>query len=421
MFERVNQSIQAAKRLGQTSLAVNKMALRWVRNREQTLPILLRDTMQDLGSTYIKLGQLVASSPTLFPVEYVEAFQTCLDQTPAIPYAEIEKILEQELGNKLAKTFLTIEKTPLGSASIAQVHAATLWNGDKVVIKVQKPGVKEILSTDFQFLYIATQLLELLSNKAWKTSVNDIVEEIRNGMLEECDFYKEAKNIEEYREFIKRAGITQVVVPKVYHEISTDKILVMERFYGVPLSDTEGVRKLSPDPEFALMQALNTWFMSLQQCQIYHADLHAGNVMMLNDGRIGFIDFGIVGRLSPRTWEGLTSLAVCVPAEDFDGLALALSKIGATKNEIDLKQFANDLRNFWQKLSSDDMAMSDELDSFWKSLTLDLSAISAKHGIRFPREFTLLIKQFLYFDRYIRLLAPEVDLFDSISNANYEF
>lgn len=420
MFTRVNQTIQAVKRLGQTSLVVNKMAWRWAWQRDQSIPILLRDTMQELGSTYIKLGQLIASSPTLFPMEYVEAFQSCLDQTPAIPFAEIEAILQQQLGAKINHYFHSIERTPLGSASIAQVHGAVLKTGEQVVIKVQKPGVKTILSTDFQFLQFATQLLELLSNKAWKTSVGDIVEEIRNGMLEECDFHKEANNIDEYRAFIERAGISEVVVPKVYHELSTETVLVMERFFGVPLSDTAAVQQLSPDPEFALMQALNTWFMSLQQCQIYHADLHAGNVMMLNDGRIGFIDFGIVGRLSPRTWEGLTSLSVCVPAEDFDGLALALSKIGATKSEIDLNLFANDLRNFWHKLSSDEGFNHDEPDGFWRALTLDLSAISAQHGIRFPREFTLLIKQFLYFDRYIRLLAPEVDLFDSFTDVNYE-
>lgn len=421
MFERINQSVQAVKRIGQTSLVMNKMALRWVRQRDQSIPILLRDTMQELGSTYIKLGQLIASSPTIFPLEYVEAFQSCLDQTPAIPFSEVEKILKQELGPQYKHHFLSIDQQALGSASIAQVHAASLWNGDKVVIKVQKPGVKDILSTDFQFLQFATQLLELLSNKAWKNSVHDIVEEIRNGMLEECDFHKEASNIDEYQRFLEQVGINQVVVPKVYHDLSSKKVLVMERFFGVPLSDTEAVRQLSPDPEFALMQALNTWFMSLQQCQIYHADLHAGNVMMLNDGRIGFIDFGIVGRLSPRTWEGLTSLAVCVPAEDFDGLALALSKIGATKNEINLVLFAEDLRSFWRKLSSDEMLESDEPDGFWRTLTLDLSSISARHGIRFPREFTLLIKQFLYFDRYIRLLAPDVDLFDSIPTADFEF
>lgn len=421
MFERINQSVQAVKRIGQTSIVMNKMALRWVRQRDQSMPVLLRDTMQELGSTYIKLGQLIASSPTIFPLEYVEAFQSCLDQTPAIPFSEVEKILKQELGSQYRKHFLSIDQQALGSASIAQVHGASLWNGDKVVIKVQKPGVKDILSTDFQFLQFATQLLELVSNKAWKNSVHDIVEEIRNGMLEECDFHKEANNIDEYQRFLIQAGISQVAVPKVYRDLSSKKVLVMERFYGVSLSDTEAVRQLSPDPEFALMQALNTWFMSLQQCQIYHADLHAGNVMMLNDGRIGFIDFGIVGRLSPRTWEGLTSLAVCVPAEDFDGLALALSKIGATKNEIDLALFAEDLRGFWRKLSSDDMLVSDEADSFWRTLTMDLSSISARHGIRFPREFTLLIKQFLYFDRYIRLLAPDVNLFDSMPTADFEF
>ncbi len=414
MANKVLNVLQSAKRLGQTSLVVNKMALRWLGNRQQSMPELMRDTMQELGSTYIKLGQLVASSPTIFPQEYVEAFQTCLDKTPAIPFAEIEAILQKQLGAKLKTRFQVINPIPLGSASIAQVHAATLWNGEEVVLKVQKPGVRDILSTDFQFLHLATQMLEMINPKAWKSSIKDIVEEIRNGMLEECDFYKEADNIEEFDRFLQQANINHVTVPKVYRELSTDKVLVMERFYGVPLSDIDGVRKISPDPELALVQALNTWFMSLKECQIYHADLHAGNVMMLNDGRIGFIDFGIVGRLSPRTWEGLTSLAVCVPAEDFDGLALALSKIGATKEVLDLKLFAQDLQKLWQKIAGDEVLESSEPDAFWQAITVDFSAISARHGIRFPREFTLLIKQFLYFDRYIRLLAPEVDMFDSM-------
>src|SRR5690606_19861051 len=106
----------------------------------------------------------------------------------------------------------------------------------------------------------------------------------------------------EFDRFLKQEAIEAVVVPKVYRELSTKKVLVMQRFYGVPISNTQAVRAITADPEFALLQALNTWFSSLRKCQIYHADLHAGNVMMLNDGRIGFIDFGIVGRLSEKTW-----------------------------------------------------------------------------------------------------------------------
>jgi predicted unusual protein kinase regulating ubiquinone biosynthesis (AarF/ABC1/UbiB family) len=384
-----------------------------VRNRhdKDKLPYLLKDSMQELGSTYIKLGQLIASSPTLFPDNYVEAFQSCLDQTEALPFSVIEKILENELGVKLSNRFSYIDKTPLASASIAQVHAATLKTGEQVVLKVQKPDVKTILESDFQFLHMASQLFELISPKNWKSSVSDIVYEIRAGMLEECNFLQEADNIEEFDAFLQQAGIEQVLVPKLHRELCSKKVLTMERFYGVPLSNVEAVREISPDPEFALMQALNTWFLSLKQCQIYHADLHAGNVLMLNDGRIGFIDFGIVGRLSDKTWEGLTSLVVCVPAQDFDGLALALTKIGATKESIDLKRFAEDLKAIWQKVSGEAAYEADDIDDYGRQVMMDISKVSSRHGIRFPREFTLLVKQFLYFDRYIQMLAPDMDMF----------
>jgi aarF domain-containing kinase len=416
MFQEMLSTARAARRLGETSLAMNKLALRWLkRTEDEKFPYMLRDTMQSLGSTYIKLGQLVASSPTIFPNDYVEAFQSCLDQTPPLSYEELLPTLEEQLGVKLRTRFKHIDRTPLASASIAQVHAARLITGEDVVIKIQKPNVKKILETDFHFLQFSTQMMEMINPKAWKTSLKDIVEEIRNGMLEECDFRQELANIEEFGRFLEKMQIEHVVVPKVYHDLSSEKVLVMERFYGVPLSDIEGIRKITNDPEFALVQALDTWFMSLRKCQIYHADLHAGNVMMLNDGRIGFIDFGIVGRLSDVTWDGITSLAVCVPAQDFDGLALALSKIGATKDkeQLDLKRFARDLESLWNNISSDKMLNSGDPDSFWRTITLDFSTISARHGIRFPREFTLLIKQFLYFDRYIRLLAPTVDIFDA--------
>ncbi len=403
-----------ARRISQTSVAINKLAIQMLKsnNRKGDFPDELQKTMQSLGATYIKLGQLVASSPTIFPIEYVEAFQVCLDQTEKLPFKVIEKILQEELGARLKTKFRFIDPVPLASASIAQVHAAELISGEQVVLKVQKPGVKELLETDFQFLQVSTQLLELINPKSWKSSLTDIVEEIRNGMIEECDFRQEVENIEEFGRFLDNERLAAVTVPKVYRDVCTSRVITMERFYGVPLSDIEGIKKITSDPQFALIQALDTWFLSLRKCQLYHADLHAGNVMMLNDGRIGFIDFGIVGRLSDKTWEGLTSLTVCVPAQDFHGLAVALSKIGATKEALDLDKFAVDLEKLWVKVSNDDMLDQADPDSFWRTITVDFSSISKRHGIRFPREFTLLLKQFLYFDRYIRVLAPDVSMFD---------
>lgn len=406
MFEKLRTGYHAARRIGQTSMALQKSGWRWLNNRDMPLPELARDTVESLGSTYIKLGQLIASSPSLFPHEYVQAFQSCLDQTNPLPFSTIEKVLHGEFGPTLSRYYRDIDPTPLASASIAQVHAARLYSGEDVVIKVQKPGVEDILSTDFQFMQFSAMLLEKLSKHIPSSSITDMVEEIRNGMLEECDFYREADNIALYRRFLDKNAITHVTVPAVFRAASSKRVLTMERFYGVPLSNTDEVRKRSANPEQALIDALNTWFLSLTQCQIYHADLHAGNVMMLDDGRIGFIDFGIVGRISQGTWSSLLALIATVPTRDFDAIASALAGIGATHQQVDTTALSRDLQQLYRRFEEDTIN-----DDFLNEVTLQVSTLGRQHGIRFPREFTLLLKQFLYFDRYIRQLSPDLDLF----------
>ncbi|HSC75924.1 MAG TPA: AarF/ABC1/UbiB kinase family protein, partial [Pseudomonadales bacterium] len=396
MLEKLRTGYHAARRIGQTGIVLQKSGWRWLHNRDMPLPELARDTVEALGSTYIKLGQLIASSPSLFPHEYVQAFQSCLDQTTPLPFSTIEKVLVGEFGPTLSRYFREIDPTPLASASIAQVHAARLFSGEDVVLKVQKPGVENILTTDFQFMQFSAMLLEKISKHIPDSSITDMVEEIRNGMLEECDFHREAENIATYRKFLDANNITHVTVPKVYRTTSTKRVLTMERFYGVPLSNTDEVRKRSTNPEQALIDGLNTWFLSLTQCQIYHADLHAGNVMMLDDGRIGFIDFGIVGRISSGTWESLLSLIATVPTRDFNAIAKALAGIGATNQAVDTQALSRDLQQLYLQFEEESNS-----DDFLNEVTMQVSALGRRHGIRFPREFTLLLKQFLYFDRYI--------------------
>jgi len=410
MASPLKTSFDSAKRIGQTTFALQKAGVRWLKDRKQPFPYLLRDTMTELGATYIKLGQLVASSPSLFPYEYVEAFQSCLDQTPAVPFKVIEKTLKEELGKNYRQILPEIDPTPLASASIAQVHAAKFHNGDSVVIKVQKPGVEKTLETDFQFMHFSAKITELLTPNLPKSSITDMVEEIRNGMLDECDFMKEARNIHAYQNFLREADIQNVVVPKVYLQGTKKRVLTMERFYGAPLSDLNRVKQYVDNPEEILIGALNTWFQSLTECQIYHADLHAGNVMVLEDGRVGFIDFGIVGKISKSTWEALIGLTLSIPAKDYRSIAESLITIGATDKNVNAFTFSQDIENLVEGLLSES-AESENPDDFIQTFTLKISQLSKQHGIRFPREFTLLIKQFLYFDRYIRLLAPELEIF----------
>ena len=201
---------------------------------------LVRQLFEALGATYIKLGQFIASSPTLFPEEYVEEFQKCFDRAPAVPYATIRDIVAKELGKPVDSVFESIDPVPLASASVAQVHAAVLRGSRKnVVIKVLKPDVTDTLSADLSFIYIASRVLTFLNPELARLSLAEIVGDIRSSMMDEVDFKKEASNIVAFQNYIDAAGITGAVAPYVYAEASTSKVLTLERLYGSPLTDLE--------------------------------------------------------------------------------------------------------------------------------------------------------------------------------------
>lgn len=417
----LGDGIKGAFRIGQTAMVVGGQGVRWLRGDRHPLPWLMRDTFERLGATYIKLGQFIASSPTFFPREYVDEFQNCLDQTRPLPYAVMERILREELGSAVDTEFTRIDRTPLASASIAQVHGARLTSGEEVVLKIQKPGVSNILLTDLNFLYVSARVVETLAPKLAWTSLSGIIQEIQRTMMEECDFVQEANNLEAFREFLDRTGNTEATVPRVHRRLSTGRVLTMERFHGVPLTDLDTIRRYSDDPERTLITAMNTWFSSLTQCEFFHADVHAGNLMVLEDGRVGFIDFGIVGRIDPDTWTAVSDFMGALMNADFGAMADAMARIGVTREGVDIEALARDLSGLQQHMETvvptdpqempDIETLSEETDDDVNELLMDLVRVGEDHGLHFPREFALLIKQFLYFDRYVHILAPEMDMF----------
>ncbi|MBV1882928.1 MAG: AarF/ABC1/UbiB kinase family protein [Pseudomonadales bacterium] len=407
-------SIKGALRLGQTSRTLSTTGAKWLLGDRPPPPKLLRQTFEKLGTTYIKLGQFIASSPSLFPDEYVEEFQHCLDNTPPIPFSTIKKLLIKELDKPPYQIFSEIDPTPLATASIAQVHAAKLITGEDVVIKVQKPGVKNILLTDLNFLYVSARLLETIVPKLSMASLADIVDEIQKGMLEECDFFKEAKNIADFNQFLKDTGNNDVVAPKVYKQASSLRVLTMERFHGVPFTDLDSIKDYVEDPQQVLITAMNTWFSSLMLSQSFHADVHAGNMMILKDGRIGFIDFGIVGRIKPETWSSVTLFIQSISDGDYHGMAKSMLGIGITKEKINLDALAKDIEKLYQSVNTATTmpARQDTIDDKdVNKAMMDLLGIGKRYGIHFPREFALLLKQILYFDRYVQLISPDQNIY----------
>lgn len=407
--------VRGSVRLLQTCAAVYPKALRWLIDWRVPAPAEMRELFESLGVTYIKFGQFIASSPSIFPKEYVDEFQKCLDQTPAIPFRKVKAIIEDDLGKPLDRVFEHISPEPLASASIAQVHAATLLSGEQVVVKVQKPGVKATLTTDLNAVYLVTRLFERIIPNLDRGSIADLVEEMYQAMLDECDFVKEADNLIHFERFLTGTGNTSVVVPKPYLEASNERVLTMERFYGVALTDMEALKASGHDAAESLFNAMNTWFASLTQCAFFHADLHSGNLMLLKNGQVGFIDFGMVGRIKPSVWEATFKLFMAVSEQEYQTMAESMLAIGVTRSEVDVNALARDIEHLFGRLDAMDPEYllgsgGSEPDGV-TSLMTELGAVARNYGIRFPRSFTLLLKQFLYFDRYMDLLAPGANMF----------
>lgn len=391
-----------------------------------SFPKILRTLFERMGATYIKLGQFIASSPTLFPKEYVMEFQKCLDQTDPLPWSVIEKVIVDELG-PISKNFEFVEKTPLASASIAQVHAAKLKTGEDVVLKVQKPGIDASLKADLGFVYIAARVLEFIQPDWERTSLSAVAGDVRSSMMEETDFLKEATNTEEFRDFLIENGlIKEATAPRVYRDFTTKKVMTLERLRGVSLLDEETIAKVVKDDAVGtdiIISALNIWSLSVVSMPWFHADVHAGNLMLCEDGRVGFIDFGIVGRVSPKTYNAVTELSSSLAIKDYEGMAVALCNMGAADEEVDKAKFGRDIEKVMASIGGmqADVAVgvaaegttmgSLNIDeSEITNILLELVDVTEDNGLKLPREFGLLVKQSLYFDRYIKILAPNVDV-----------
>lgn len=252
-------------------------------------------------------------------------------------------------------------------------------------------------------------------------------------MLGELDFTLEAANLNEFRAFLVTNALTDVATaPIPYPAASGTRTLTMERLRGVALVDLEGIRAYAASPEQTLVNALNTWLLSVYACPSFHADVHAGNLLVLPGGKVGFIDFGIVGRVPPSIWASLQALALAFAGggggrgggPNFVLAAEALVAMGATDTAVDVAAFAQDLEAVYAQLDGvaadlaanpatglglDEAGQLDE-SSAVATLAVEVVGVAQRNGVKLPREFGILLKQVLYFDRYTRLLAPGLDI-----------
>lgn len=403
-------------RVQKTASVAGLSALR-VAKGEKLDAYLLKEAFEQMGVTYIKLGQFIASTPSIFPREYVLAFQDCLDQTAPVPFAVIRQVLVDELTTNetsLDDIFAWIDPVPLASASIAQVHKATLKNGQQVALKVQKPDVATIIETDLGVLHSAFWVIEKLLPSMRAANLAPIIDEMRSRMVAETDFLAESHHIDNFLTYLKQTGNTDVVAPVVHRALSTKRVLTMTFLDGRSLID-DGLGLTAEQAKQVMSTVLDTWFLSLMMTGEFHADLHAGNLMLLNNGQVAFLDFGLVGVIDPASLQACFALVQALQLNDYQGMAQAMVGIGMTHtmDKMDVDGLADDLKRMLGKINPSQHNHSDtQQTDHLNTLMLEMADVGKRHGIHFPRDFALLTKQLLYFDRFMLTLAPDMELFE---------
>ncbi|MFT3716587.1 MAG: AarF/UbiB family protein [Gordonia sp. (in: high G+C Gram-positive bacteria)] len=362
----------------------------------------IRLTFENLGPTYVKLGQLIASSPGVFTKELSDEFESLLDRVPPAPADDVHRILESEFGKPASEVFATFDDEPIASASIAQVHTATLKSGEEVVVKVQRPGIAGRLSPDVAILERVAGLAEI-SEYGRMLSARHVVEDFADGLNAELDFRNEAKTMEEWFDCLQPGPFgDRVRVPKVYHDLTTQRVMTMERIYATRIDDARAVRAAGHDGEALCRNLLLSLLDSAFHGGLFHGDLHAGNVLVDADGKLVLLDFGIVGRFNARTRRILRQLVVdLIVKQDYEAAGRGIFLLGAVHKPGSTVKGGEDLKKATMPLSTTEMgAMS------YTDLGRQLAAVAKAHDARLPRELVLVGKQLLYVEKYMKLLAP---------------
>lgn len=365
-------------------------------------PVKLRETFEDLGPTFIKIGQILSNRPDMLPDDYINELSKLRNDVKPMEYEEIIKIISEELDKSKFPIFKSIDKVPLGSASIAQVHKAILQDGREVVIKVQRQNIHDIMVTDINLLRKVFKLFHIEKIFHNIFSADDILDEILATTLEEMNFLIEAKHIDEFHDI--NAEIDYIKVPKVIKEYNTEKVLVMEYIPGFNIFDKENLVRNGYNMdkighklcEHFIFQALDTGY--------FHADPHPNNLIISN-GKIGYIDFGMMGRISHRNKELLKDVMFAIFNNQINEVVRLTMILCEVKGEIDQEKLIEEMTilvNENVNVGIDDINVTRFCTKILK--------ICVTNGFKMPKDVTMLIRGSVVLEGTLALISPKINL-----------
>ncbi len=369
----------------------------------------LRQVLVDLGPTFVKLGQILAVRPDILPRDVMTEFETLQDRVAPMDAADVRDVVEEELGQPLENVFSEFDFTPLGSASIAQVHRARVAGGPWVAVKLQRKGVERTIRSDVGILYTLANLAEGRLPLPGLHTPRAIVREFDVAISQELDFLQELRNAERMAKHFEELSV-DVGVPAVYSQWSTRRLLVMELIEGVPLHQAmQALDKESAEARriaHAIMEA--TWRQVFDH-GFFHGDPHPGNLFLTSSGRLVYLDFGLVGALTGSMQDTLVNAFTSMVFRDAETLALTVHRAGATKGRVDLKAFTEELdRNMTRYYG----ASLDELAT--PATLMEVVELCTRYHISLPPEFAVLSRAITLVESEVRTLLPNVDIVDEV-------
>ena len=402
----------------------------------------IRRTFDDLGGTFTKFGQLIASSPSIFGEDVAHEFRGCLDSGPPVPFCDVRDVIEADLGRPLHEIYASFDSEPMAAASLAVVHRATLPDGTAVAVKVLRPDVAGRIATDLAVLrplcrFIARQVAVGIAG-----TLAGLVQGLEVQIAEELDFANEARSLRWFRVALDEIGIDRLVVPGVFDQYCGPHVITMELLDGVPVDDAKAIAALGVDPTPLLHECIRVWFATTLCAGAFHGDIHAGNLLVRANGTMALLDWGIVGRLDEATAQFFRRMIEGVLGDDdawIDVAAHVKATYGAGMFDalgIDEDQFTAFVRSQVEPLfivpfgqvdlrtmligdgASDgkragQRTRTESVRNWWEERRRQRALMDSEgFGGGFDQATFLLSKQLVYFDRYGKQFLPDTPLLD---------
>ena len=364
----------------------------------------LVEDLKKMGPTYVKLGQLLSTRPDLLPENYLQALANLQDDVETVPYEEVQKIFEEEIGVKINKAFELFDPKPLASASIGQVHLALLPSGRKVVVKIQRPGIRKKFIEELETLKNMADLAVTHSKVAKKYALDDVIEELRFILLNELDYNKEAQNLVVLKENLKE--FKNLIVPSPVAEYSSSKVLTMDFIDGKKITSLGNLKKIETDFTSVINDLVEAYMKQIIVDGFVHADPHPGNIHVTADDKVALMDLGMVAKFSAKIQEKIMMLLVGMTKKDGDHITDALLEISEYDSaKVNLDHFRKNIN----RLVMDSTSTNAE-DMETGRILLQMNRIAADEGIKLAVELNILGKVLLNMDQIVAVLTPKYDL-----------